>query len=166
MEERYHVNIGAVLSIERVNEFGEKEILLQLRQNTGYMDNYWEFSAGGHVEENESFTKAVIREAKEEIGITINPQDLRFGIVIHYLKEKYVIVYYRVDKYEGIPTIKEPDKIAELKWFPYNQLPDNIIPEDRNILKAMDLGVLEDSGEFENLEIAIKKNNKKESEDV
>ncbi len=30
------------------------EVLLQLRQNTGYRDGYWATAAAGHVEEDES----------------------------------------------------------------------------------------------------------------
>ena len=151
MEKRYEARLGAVLSIERINENGEKEILLQLRQNTGYMNGYWDFSAGGHLEEGETFTEAVIREVKEEIGVDIMPENLHFGTVIHYIEEKYVIAYFRVDKYYGSPFIKEPEKIADLKWFPYNQLPEPMIPGDKEILQAMDIGVLEDSDRFENL---------------
>ena len=151
MEERYSAHLGANLSIERVNENGEREILLQLRQNTGYMNGYWEFAAGGHLEEGESFSEALIREVKEEIGVDILPEDLQFGTIIHFVEEKYVIAYFRTKKYYGIPTIKDVDKVADLRWFPYNALPDNIIPGDKEILQAMDLGVLEDSDKFENL---------------
>ena len=157
MKERYSVHLGANLSIERINENGGREILLQLRQNTGYMDGYWEVSAGGHVEAGESFTDTVIREAKEEIGIDILPEDLRLGTIIHFLEERYVIAYYRVTKYTGIPTVNDKDKVVELRWFPYNALPENLMPRDKEVLQAMDLGVIEDSDKFENLKRVINK---------
>jgi len=151
MKERYHVNIGSVLSLERINEDGKREILLQFRKNTGYMDDHWEFATGGHVEKGETFDEAMIREAKEELGIDINKEDLKICTVIHYIEEGYIIAYYRVNKYEGVPHIVEKDKISDLKWFPYDELPKNIIPYDDRILQAMDLGVILDSNRFENL---------------
>ena len=39
MEERYKSRIIVDLMLERVNE-GSREILLMLRQNTGYLDGY------------------------------------------------------------------------------------------------------------------------------
>lgn len=157
MKDRYHVNVGSVLSLERINDNGEREILLQLRKNTGYMDNHWEFAAGGHLEEGESFDEAMIREAKEELGIDIAMEDLKICSVIHYIEEGYIIAYYRVSKYNGVPYIVEKDKISDLKWFPYDELPKNIIPYDDRILQAMDLGVILDSNKFLNLEKALRK---------
>ena len=31
-----------------------QEVLLHLRQNTGYMDGCWDFAGSGHVDENET----------------------------------------------------------------------------------------------------------------
>ena len=31
-----------------------REVLLHLRQNTGYMDGCWDFAGSGHVDENET----------------------------------------------------------------------------------------------------------------
>ena len=46
------------------------EVLLQLRQNTGYMDDHWAAAAAGHVERGETAYDAARREALEEIGVT------------------------------------------------------------------------------------------------
>ncbi len=50
MSEKYYSRIAANLILTRINESGKKEILLQLRQNTGYMDNKYDFACSGHVE--------------------------------------------------------------------------------------------------------------------
>lgn len=36
-----------------------REVLLHLRQNTGYMDGCWDFAGSGHVDENETARQAV-----------------------------------------------------------------------------------------------------------
>ena len=45
------------------------EVLLQLRQHTGYMDDHWAAAAAGHVERGETAYDAARREAREEIGV-------------------------------------------------------------------------------------------------
>ena len=74
MEEKYYSRLAVNLVLTRINN-GRKEILLQLRQNTGYMDNMYDFACSGHVDKGESYTQALIREAKEEIGISINENE-------------------------------------------------------------------------------------------
>src|SRR5687767_9368790 len=46
------------------------EVLLQLREGTGYMDGHWAAAVAGHVERGESVFEAAAREAVEEVGIT------------------------------------------------------------------------------------------------
>ena len=45
-----------------------KEVLLAKRKNTGYKDGEYELP-GGYLEKNEDLYGAMIREAKEELGI-------------------------------------------------------------------------------------------------
>ncbi len=52
-------------------------ILLLQRENTGYQDGHYSFIAG-HVENGESFSECIIREAFEEAGIVIDENDLEF----------------------------------------------------------------------------------------
>ena len=57
---------------------------------------------GGHVENGEIFTKAVIREVYEETGLTIeNPL---FCGIYHWNKSgtHHVIFLYKADRYSGI----------------------------------------------------------------
>ena len=48
---------------------GVPEVLLQLRRNTGYMDDHWAAAAAGHVERGETAVSAAHREAAEELGV-------------------------------------------------------------------------------------------------
>jgi 8-oxo-dGTP diphosphatase len=56
---------------------------------------------GGHVEEGESFTDAVIREIKEETGLKIYSPQL-CGIKDWYENEcRYVVLFYKTSHFEG-----------------------------------------------------------------
>ena len=58
---------------------------------------------GGHVERGESFTDAVIREVKEETGLTISKPQL-CGIKDWYDDKdlRYVVLLYKTEDYSGM----------------------------------------------------------------
>jgi len=108
----------------------ENKILLQRRFNTGFEDGNYDF-ASGHVNENESFKKAAIREAKEELDVQIKEEDL---LLVHTqsriakeTKQERIGLFFKTTKWKGEPKIIEPDKCDELKWFDKDNLPKNTI---------------------------------------
>lgn len=135
MKERFLTRSAVILMLIRDTKDGE-EILLQKRQNTGYADGYYDLSASGHVEEGESMIKALIREAKEEIGIEIKQEDVEFVTFIHKNIDNfpYYNGYFKVTKYDGEVKIGEPEKCEEIKWFNINNLPENVIDDRKQAI--------------------------------
>ena len=159
MSEKYYSRLAVNLVLTRINEKGEKEILLQLRQNTGYMDNMYDFACSGHVEKNESYTQALVREAKEEIGISIKEDDLVFLAVNHHYQADHVQLFFTPKAYKGTPTVCEPDECGGLLWANIETLPNNTIPYVKNVIKCIQLGIQFDDGEFSQLKRMIEMNN-------
>ena len=127
MEERYKSKIVVDLLLKRKNENGKEEILLLLRENTGYLDGYYDLP-GGHVEKNEDLFAAMIREAKEEIGIDIFREDMKVVHIYHNFRNGMLKFGFSANRYEGRLINNEPEKCKELKWFETENLPENIIP--------------------------------------
>jgi len=110
------------------------------RFKTGWRDGEYTLPAG-HVDGEESMRTALCREAKEEIGIIIEPSDLEFAHVMHQRdKNEYVDFYFTADAWEGEPTNCEPEKCDDMQWIPLDQLPDNVIPNVKQALTAYDAG--------------------------
>jgi len=130
MEERYKSKIVVDLLLKRKNENGKEEILLLLRENTGYLDGYYDLP-GGHVDENEDLFAAMIREAKEEIGIDIFREDMKIIHIYHHFRNGMLKFGFSANRYEGRLINNEPEKCKELKWFETENLPENIIPRIR-----------------------------------
>lgn len=66
---------------------------------------------GGHVELGESFTDAVIREIKEETGLTIfSPQICGIKNWVEDNK-RYVVFFYKTNKFEGSLQSSEEGKV-------------------------------------------------------
>ncbi|MDD4358398.1 MAG: NUDIX domain-containing protein [Candidatus Pacebacteria bacterium] len=106
-----------------------EKILLQRRFNTSYEDGKYSFIAG-HVEKGETFSHAIIREAKEEAGIKIKEEDLQIFHIMHR-KEKNserIDAFFTASKWEGEIQNKEPHKCDDLSWFEMNNLPQDMIP--------------------------------------
>lgn len=75
---------------------------------------------GGHVEPGESFVESVIREVREETGLTIeNP--ILCGTKQFQTEdgERYVVLLYRANRYSG--DLRSSDE-GEVFWIPRDQL--------------------------------------------
>ena len=115
--------------------FKDDKILLSRRFNTGWMDGKYSLIAG-HIDGNETVFAAMIREAFEEGKIKINKQDLEPATVIHRKStdQEYIDFFFVARKWKGEPTIGEPNKCDDLRWFPLNALPDNLLPHIKQAL--------------------------------
>lgn len=124
------------------------EVLLQLRQNTGFMDGYWAAAVAGHVLAGESVTGAAIREAAEETGVVLTATDLVPLTVLHRTDGSLLPVEQRVDfffechSWWGEPEVLEPHKATALRWFPLGDLPPRVPPHERHVLAARLRGTL------------------------
>lgn len=113
----------------------DKKILLLQRRNTGFRDGEYSFIAG-HVEEGESFTSAVIREAQEEAGIHIREENLKTAHVMHRKSDDSIRmdVFFTAEEWQGEIINREPEKCSDLSWFPIDRLPENTIPYIRKVV--------------------------------
>ena len=114
----------------------DRQVLLARRYQTGFEDGKYSLPAG-HVEAGETSTQALIREAKEEIGVTLAREQVRVSHVMHRktLDREYVDMFYIAEKWSGEMENKEPDKCDDLSWFPIDQLPETTIPYVKRALE-------------------------------
>ena len=122
----------------------DSKLLFLLRQNTKFFSGYYGLM-GGKIEEHESITDSLIREAQEEIGITITKNNLRFAHCLSFkneTNEEILALIFKITDWDGEPINKEPNKCAELAWFSPNELPNNIIPRHRQIIEMVQNTVL------------------------
>ncbi|WP_239377220.1 MULTISPECIES: NUDIX domain-containing protein [unclassified Frankia] len=116
------------------------DVLFGCRQNTGYEDGAYHLPSG-HLEAGESVVAALIREAKEEIGVTIQPEAVEFAHVMHSSSSGgRAAFFFTVRGWEGEPENHEPDKCSELRWFPLDELPAHMIAYCRTALEHIAAG--------------------------
>jgi len=122
---------------------GGPEVLLQLRQGTGYKDGHWAAAAAGHVERGETAFDAARREAMEELGV--DELDLRFEFTMQRTQhdqqiDERVDFFFTARTWRGEPRIVEPEKCAELRWCPLDALPDPVVPHEASALASLGTG--------------------------
>ncbi len=117
----------------------DEQILLSRRYNTGWMDGYYTL-VSGHLEEGEGITEAMIREAKEEAGLSLSPEQLSVVHVTHRKcpDREYLDFFLEVKNLEEEPKNMEPDKCDNLQWFSLNELPDNVLSNLKFSLGAIE----------------------------
>ena len=132
------------MSSPRFNFFGavylvlrkDNKILLSKRLNTDWMSGMYILPAG-HIDGNESVYQAMARESKEEINLTILPEDLT---VVHTMHRKsqdreYFDIFLEAQKYTGELKNVEENKCGGLEWFSIDSLPGNTLENVKVALK-------------------------------
>lgn len=129
---RIGANISAYLILKQ-----KGKLLLHLRKNTGYCDGMWSLIAG-HVEGGESATDGMIREAHEEIGIKIEPWQLKVVHVMHRKTNRFNMdIFFECASWEGTIINREPDKCERIAFFQFDALPLNTVDYNVLVLKAI-----------------------------
>lgn len=122
---------------------GRREVLLQFRRGTGFMDEHWAFGAAGHVEAGESVFDAAVREAGEELDVRVETRDLVPLTVVQRRHEdddpinQRVDFFFAADRWEGTPRLIEPEKSASLAWFALDDLPYPVVPHELRVLRGV-----------------------------
>ena len=118
----YLLNLCTNLILRKGNQ-----VLLGLRRNTTGSGFYSIVS--GKVNEGECVLQAAIREAKEEVGIVIHEKDLAFHTLIHTQERDgmHLSPFFITDRWEGDIVNNEPHKCGDLRFFPLDNLPKNLL---------------------------------------
>jgi 8-oxo-dGTP pyrophosphatase MutT (NUDIX family) len=95
----------------------------------------------GHLEAGEEVKVAAIREAGEEAGIHISPEDLDVVGVMHRKSDDERIDFFLTTRsWLGEIRNLEPHKCDELSWFALDHLPANMVPYVRRGLENYSVG--------------------------
>lgn len=123
MADRHLIDVHVLL-------VGDGDILLTQRRDTNPMfDGLWHLPSG-KLDAGESAVDAAAREAEEEVGILIDPADLRLVHTLHVNgsgPEPRLGLFFEARGWVGQPTNREPDKCSAVQWFPLAALPDQLI---------------------------------------
>lgn len=141
MSEHYQSPSAGILILTRQNG-GQAEVLLQHRANTKMLPQQWDLISG-HVEAAETVRQAIVREAKEEIGIDLEVDDLDFVLLSHNRisqDSSYYNIFFTSQRFQGDPRILEPEKHDALDWFPLDNLPSPLVKDRKLALEALETG--------------------------
>lgn len=112
----------------------DEKILLLKRHKTGWMDGWYSLPAG-HLDGTETATRAMVREAKEEVGIEITKKDLRVVHIMHRKSDiEYIDFFFVTDRWKNNPTLMEADKSSDVRWFSLDQFPDKTVPYIKKVV--------------------------------
>lgn len=127
----------------------DDQVLLQRRQNTGYMDGMWVAGAAGHIELGETAADTAVREAGEELGVQLRSAALRPVTIMQRTdrtanpREQRADWFFTVTAWSGEPAAMEKNKCAEISWFSLANLPDSIPEYERVVLDGLATGRLD-----------------------
>lgn len=136
-----------------------KVLLFKRSPSAKRFPNYWT-GPGGHVDHDEDFLKAAIREVKEEVGISIlaNQISLRVVAIHHHLdrNETYLILIYRVE-IENLQNLEESEE-GFGQWFELSKAltMDNVFPPAKFYFEHVfrkDSGIMYTNLEMENAQV-------------
>ncbi len=112
-----------------ISRDGQKILLQKRSKNKKVWPDMWDVAIGGHVEAGEFSYQAALREAEEELGIVLKPQDLicigsttsenpeGHGINRHY--NDYYIAFLDIDLSS---LTLQPEEVEDVKWFDKEEL--------------------------------------------
>ncbi len=100
---------------------GKVYLLAQKRAASVHNGGFYDASAGGHVDSGEEVLTAALRETKEEIGVSLVPEELEF-LCAYRVSDKIAFFYLsdRTGKDDNFTL--DPEEVESVEWVPLDGL--------------------------------------------
>jgi isopentenyl-diphosphate delta-isomerase type 1 len=115
-------------------------VLLQRRASVKEAwPDFWDISVAGHVGAGESAVDAAVREAQEELGLTIDPGELEhlgtlryhYALASDFIENEFHDVYLLRRAVNVTSLTLDPREVAEVRWVPHAELRRyELVPHD------------------------------------
>lgn len=89
---------------------------------------------GGKQEFGETMYEGAVREVREETGLKISDPELFSASDDVQPDRHFVTLQFIARSVCGEPKVMEPEKEDDWKWFPFDDLPDNLYSPTRRFL--------------------------------
>ncbi|MFD9771678.1 phosphotransferase [[Kitasatospora] papulosa] len=119
------------------------EVLLSRRAGDVYAPGCWHLVSGHLDGPWEDMVTALVREAREESGVVIDPADVRAAVTVHHRAPAggaRVGMFFEVKRWEGTPEVMEPHVCDAMRWFSFDALPEPMVAYCRAGLDAYRAG--------------------------
>ncbi|CDH05286.1 7,8-dihydro-8-oxoguanine-triphosphatase,prefers dGTP [Xenorhabdus bovienii str. oregonense] len=126
--EKKHLHIAAGI-IKNTND----EIFITQRHVDSHMGGFWEFP-GGKLEQGETSEQALIRELKEEVGITVTHCELVETLTHEFSDRNITLYFYLVNQWKNEPFGKEGQPS---RWVLQTELIANEFPPANRSIVAL-----------------------------
>ncbi|MFJ9893559.1 NUDIX domain-containing protein [Streptomyces sp. NPDC091280] len=135
-----NATVPNVIGVHLYLEDDQGRVLLGLRHpDSPYAAGAWHFLAG-HCE-RESAIQCLVREARAEAGLVIDPADVTHVHTVHLCEapeaEPRMQVVFRVRSWTGTPLLLEKDKCLAWQWWRPQHLPEPIVPYTRHVIEQI-----------------------------
>lgn len=128
---KYHKEVALIL----LNNKGE--ILLQKRASSKEIEpNKWAWH-GGHVIAGESCIDAIIRETKEELGITLSENQIKLLVELKrdkFPNRQFTTAYYSIRNLKINDFNIQKEELSEVRWFSFTELKNMIYNSHPDIM--------------------------------
>jgi 8-oxo-dGTP diphosphatase len=121
-----------------INE--KSEVLLLRRKGASFGDGLYSLP-GGKIESGETALEAAQREAREEIGLTVDQLKLVHVVDRQGTETEFYVFVFKPQLWQGVPFNSEPDKHDDMRWFPLDKLPEKLIPAHRQAIELSQDGI-------------------------
>lgn len=112
----------AIVFLYRMTDDG-LELLWQKRSDkVDRYPGYYDIAAGGHINLGETVVQGAIREAREEIGVVLEPTDLEFAFTKPHNKNRFAWIYFA--NWTGKPDEFhfDDEEVSEVKWVKHTEM--------------------------------------------
>ncbi|MFJ8752146.1 phosphotransferase [Streptomyces sp. NPDC102441] len=140
--ERHTEQVDVHLILRRDTDQGP-EVLLSRRAGKVYAAGLWHLPSGRLDGPHEDVVAALVREAREETSVVINPADVCAALTVHHRSpggSSRTGVFFEVRRWQGNARIAEPHVCDAMKWTVLGDLPAGMVAYCRAGLDAYKVG--------------------------